>query len=634
MLHRKPIPSLSIRFPAVAGEWHPTRNQQLHAADFRPFSNKKVWWKCRKGHEWTAAIANRTLHKSPCPFCACRRPSPEYCLESAFPVIAGEWHPTKNGRLRPVDVLPYSNDRRWWKCRADSAHAWRAIVNSRTTLRAGCPLCAGTELTDARSLAVLHPEIAKEWHPSKNGRITPIKIFARSNAKRWWKCAICSYPWETSPDQRIRGNGCPQCSSRVVTRTNCLATVNPTLAAEWHPTKNGALTPSDVLPNTSRRLWWQCQSGHDWLATGTNRNTNESGCPKCVRQSSRLEIRLLTELMQLFPGVQHRSKLDGFEVDIAIPKLRLAIEVDGAYWHRGSDLRDRRKNRAVEKLGYSILRVREYGLPAIARTDICLPKKNAHDAAVSMLLARVVNLTAVPPDLRGRIERYLRAGQFKGESEYRKLLACLPRPRQEQSLAERFPRIAAEWEGAKNGFVTPRHFPCGSGHKAWWRCQSCDHVWLATINDRTSGGGCPACAGKIPTSKTSLSAKYPELIQEWDAEKNLPLVPENVMPRSNKSAFWKCSKGHGYQAQIAARSAGSGCPFCAGKKVAPERSLAALHPELAREWDLSRNPDGPHDVTAGSNRLRWWKCAKGHSWQATVWHRSSGRGCPVCRYRE
>ena len=539
--------SVSTLFPAVAREWHPTKNLHLRPSALRPFSNKKVWWKCRKDHEWAAAIANRTLHKSPCPYCVHRRPSSDYCLASEFPAVAREWHTRKNGRLRPTDVLPYSNDKRWWQCKEDSTHAWRATVNSRTTLLAGCRFCNGKELTTEKTLSVIHPKIASEWHASRNGRMTPDLVFSRSNTKRWWRCAKCAHVWETSPDQRVRGNGCPECSSRVITRRNCLASVNPTLAAEWHPTRNGDATPWDVLPNTGRRAWWQCPSGHEWQATGSNRNGNESGCPKCVRQSSRLEIRLLTELSHLFPSVQHRSKLGGFEVDIYIPKFRLAIEVDGAYWHLRCVEVDRRKNRAIQRLGCAMLRVREYGLPAIGRTDICLPQKFAHNLAVSMLLDRIMNLRTFPLELRGRVERYLRKGLLRGDAEYRKLLACLPRPVLEKSLEGKFPRIAHEWEATKNGLVRPSHFTYGSGHKAWWRCRSCDHVWLTTINDRTRGGGCPVCARKIAGPLTSLLARFPDLSREWATEKNGTLGPGNVLPRSNKRVFWKCPNSHSYQ---------------------------------------------------------------------------------------
>ncbi|MGD0170140.1 MAG: zinc-ribbon domain-containing protein, partial [Smithella sp.] len=42
---------------------------------------------------------------------------------------------------------------------------------------------------------------------------------------------------------------------------------NPVLAREWHPTKNGSLTPSDVSVGSNRKVWWLCSKGHAWPAT-------------------------------------------------------------------------------------------------------------------------------------------------------------------------------------------------------------------------------------------------------------------------------------------------------------------------------------------------------------------------------
>ena len=32
----------------------------------------------------------------------------------------------------------------------------------------------------------------------------------------------------------------------------------PELAAQWHPTKNGSLLPSQVFPCSDRIVWWTC----------------------------------------------------------------------------------------------------------------------------------------------------------------------------------------------------------------------------------------------------------------------------------------------------------------------------------------------------------------------------------------
>ena len=61
---------------------------------------------------------------------------------------------------------------------------------------------------------------------------------------------------------------------------NDLETLNPTLAKEWNYEKNSGLKPEDVMPNSSKKVWWKCQNGHEWQATINNRS-NGRGCPKC-----------------------------------------------------------------------------------------------------------------------------------------------------------------------------------------------------------------------------------------------------------------------------------------------------------------------------------------------------------------
>ena len=46
--------------PDLSAEWHPTRNGSVKPKDILPYSNKKVWWKCKKDHEWQAAPYNRS----------------------------------------------------------------------------------------------------------------------------------------------------------------------------------------------------------------------------------------------------------------------------------------------------------------------------------------------------------------------------------------------------------------------------------------------------------------------------------------------------------------------------------------------------------------------------------------------
>ena len=61
---------------------------------------------------------------------------------------------------------------------------------------------------------------------------------------------------------------------------NDLATVAPTVAAQWHPTLNGDLTPETIAAKSAKKVWWKCEHGHEWQTQVFNRTTG-SGCPFC-----------------------------------------------------------------------------------------------------------------------------------------------------------------------------------------------------------------------------------------------------------------------------------------------------------------------------------------------------------------
>src|SRR5262249_55679307 len=102
-------------------------------------------------------------------------------LSVTHPALAAQWHPTKNGALTPDKIPPGSGKRVWWRCPKGPDHEWRATVDNRTILQRGCPYCAGKLASITNSLASLFPAIAAQWHPTKNGQLTPADVVAGSN---------------------------------------------------------------------------------------------------------------------------------------------------------------------------------------------------------------------------------------------------------------------------------------------------------------------------------------------------------------------------------------------------------------------------------------------------------------------
>lgn len=124
-----------------------------------------------------------------------------------------------------------------------------------------------------------------------------------------------------------------------------------------------------------------------------------------------------------------------------------------------------------------------------------------------------------------------------------------------------------------------------------------------------------------------------KLIREWNRDKNTDIDINTVMAVSGKKVWWKCEKGHEWQATISHRMYGRNCPICSGKKILiGYNDLLSQRPDIAEEWNYEKNKDlTPQMVTRGSTKRVWWKCKKGHEWSVSINSRTrSNSGCPVC----
>ena len=125
-------------------------------------SKYKAHWRCAEGHEWQATVYSRTGSRSGCPVCAgLTVVAGENDLQTLFPAVAREWHPTKNAALTPENVGAYTHRKAWWLCDV-CGHEWSAEIKSRTS-GCGCPVCAGRMvLRGVNDLASRFPEVAAE----------------------------------------------------------------------------------------------------------------------------------------------------------------------------------------------------------------------------------------------------------------------------------------------------------------------------------------------------------------------------------------------------------------------------------------------------------------------------------------
>lgn len=206
----------------------------------------------------------------------------------------------------------------------------------------------------------------------------------------------------------------------------------------------------------------------------------------------------------------------------------------------------------------------------------------------------------------------------------------------QNDLATVNPDLASEWHPTKNGLLLPSQVGAGTKRKVWWKCHL-GHEWEASVSSRNKGSGCPYCAGQRAISGVNdLSTVNPGLAAEWHPNKNGPLYPNQIMPKSSRKVWWLGKCGHEWEATISSRTTGSGCPYCSGHKLlSGYNDLATVDSDLATEWHSTRNGDLHADqVTAHCAKKVWWIGKCGHEWEATVANRKSGNGCPFCSGRK
>jgi hypothetical protein len=481
----------NVDIEKIKSEWHPTKNGDLNFTDLATGSTKPVWWLGACCHEWESKMFLRAVRGAGCLICSNR------LLLTGFNDIATK-HPDWVPFWSPSNALPCDQviaggaTEYAWLC--ELGHEFFSSVGHKERGR-GCPYCSNMKLLPGfNDLQTIAPDVAASWNLRKNGELTPETVIAGGRSKYWWSCSL-GHEWETTIRKRIDGHGCTVCAGqKVVIGFNDLASQEPAIAGEWHPTKNGDLTPDAVMVRSTYAAWWQCKNGHEWETKISNRTLQNNGCNECKKTT------------------------------------RSSVEKE-------------------------------------------------------------LNLTITHPEL------------------------------------------AMQWHPVKNGMITPHHVTKGSHKKVWWSGE-CRHEWEAQVYARAEGNNCPVCAGlKVVVGINDLITTHPMLASQWHPTQNNELTAEQVTTGSNKKVWWLGECGHEWDAWVYHRTAGKGCPVCSGHKVSNGiNDLLTIEPALAAEWHPTKNGDlTPEKVTGKGGRVRaWWKCEKGHEWEASVRGRLRGRGCSQC----
>ena len=419
--------SLAEARPDLIKEWDYEKNGDLRPEDVSHRSDKRAWWiypydvpddypveHLRGKHfefEWIALIGDRNSKNLGCPFLSGQSVWNGFNdLASVRPDLAKQWHPTKNGNLRPTEVAVNSMKKVWWLFSYDVPMSysvkhlrgkhydfeWNTTVANRNKGN-GCPFVNGHAVWSGfNDLQTVNPELAKQWHPTKNGNLKPTEVTANSNKKVWWLLPYddpktgkhFDFEWRASIHNRNFGSGCPCLNGQTICKGfNDLATINPELAAQWHPTKNGDLKPTDITSGSKKKVWWlfpydDPKTGKhfdfEWKSKVVNRNSG-CGCPYLTTYKGEEYIKQYLQKNNIVFNTQQKfSDLLGtgdgqLSYDFSIPDEKygyILIEYNGIQHYEAVDYfggeeqfkkqkeHDKRKRDYAKKHGYKLITVK------------------------------------------------------------------------------------------------------------------------------------------------------------------------------------------------------------------------------------------------------------------------------------
>lgn len=303
------------------------------------------------------------------------------------------------------------------------------------------------------------------------------------------QCMIDNCEWNATPNNILRGRGCPVCKgNHAVAGKTDIQTTRPDLMKEWNWSKNNAinLEPDKLKENSNRKAWWICKHGHEWEAVISSRSGGV-GCPICAKEkhSSDPEMKLYFYVKKYFHDAlscyqDTNNKLS--ELDVYIPSIKIGIEYDGERWHLDT-LRDQKKDKICHKLGVKLIRIRE---------PKCERYKNDNCTFIYLNDLSEETLEYVIKDVL--VELGINEPKVCFENDANEIEKLIASKNQNNSLAKKYPDVATEWHPIKNGRLLPENISFRSGRKVWWKCRECGHEWRAKVSSRSNGSGCPACA--------------------------------------------------------------------------------------------------------------------------------------------
>lgn len=387
----------------------------------------------------------------------------------------------------------------------------------------------------------------------------------------------------------------------------------PSLVAEIHPDDPVHACVDMIGVGSARRVRWVCAQGHDWETQVRARAQQGTGCPYCAHKAVWVGFNDLTTTHPHLASEwdTKRNAMSPDQVHAGTPKKAWWSGNCGHAWEAG-------------------IRYRASGTGCPYCDGKAVDSTNDVVSAWPEALDWWVDTSVAPSDLHHGSSRHVSFRCPEGHEFTDKVKSVVARTERRcpackgtglrpglNDLATLRPDLAAEWVDSTPASAVTLY----EAEQRQWLCSQ-GHAYKMKVRSRVGGVGCPACSGRVVTPGINdLSTTHPDLIEQWDFERNVGLDPTLLGRGSNQRPWWRCAEGHSWQVSVSDRTNHStGCPFCAGSRTdTGVNDLATTHPEIAAQWHPARNGDlSPSDVTPGSGREAWWVASCGHEWNSTV----------------
>lgn len=497
------VNDLATTYPLLALEWNYEKNGELTPQNVMGQSGKKVWWRCAFGHEWAVSPNSRVSNNSGCPIC-----SSEY--KTSFPeqaflfYIRQVAHAENRYILEGIEFdifLPDYNV----AIEYDGIyfHDSENIIKKEKEKEIYClnnsiKLLRIKEYRTGKEKSIIRKSEAyktflldiKKQEKLLEGVIADVLIWLKE------ECVI-----KRNVDVNILRDKEKIWAQYILgKKEKSLQECYPIIALEWNQNRNGKLQPNQIMPNTHKKVWWKCHRGHEWESTPSHR-IEGNGCPYCAHQKY---LKGFNDLVTLYPDIAREWNYDKNETQ---PEDVLGGGQKKYWWicSKGHEWQASVCKRANGRkcpicAGKKVIKgINDFGTynPLISKEwDYSKNEVNPEEVTkysnkkVWWICSKCNNEWQMTVNARS-------SGRGCPECAKKKRIETRIKNsiNKKGSFLEVYPEIAKEWNVVKNGSLLPQNCTPKSNKKVWWKCRN-NHEWQATINNRTSGQGCPICARK------------------------------------------------------------------------------------------------------------------------------------------